>query len=278
MRELDELKNELDALTTEHQALGLRCAELKKAEEAAPRGWNHLGHRVGSAEFYEAERQRMDAEMHQDRVESRMAWLSRRIMYLEQLAGADKEIAKAQKEEQAAAERVARIEQSLSRVFGQLEALRADQGKTEEQRQHAEQEVAQALAAATAGGDSKALEAARAQMDSLTAEGRSTRAKQEANAPVITALGAEEEALQQQLATARKEQQKAASAVNAAQRLKKGAEWDQAVSVLTEIGTDLVALGVGYPLTHLKVPTFAPGAGGDVTLHSLQMQHKQAAA
>lgn len=278
MRELDELKNELAALTTEHQALGLRCAELKKAEEAAPNEWNHLGHRVGSAEFYEAQRQRMDAEMHQERVENRMAWLSRRIMYLEQLTGADKEIAKAQKEEQAAAERVARIEQSLSRVVGQLEALRAEQGKTEEQRQHAEQEVAQALAAATAGGDSKALEAARAQMDSLTAEGRSTRAKQEANAPVITALVAEEEALQQQLATARKEQQKAASAVNAAQRLKKGAEWDQAVSVLTEIGTDLVALGVGYPLTNLKVPTFAPGAGGDITLYSLQMQHKQAAA
>jgi vacuolar-type H+-ATPase subunit I/STV1 len=278
MQELDELKQELESLTVEHEALGLRYAELQEAEDAAPRNWNHLAMPVGSPEFYEAQKQRMEVGEQQQRVESRMAWIGRRIQYLEQLAGADAEIAKAQEIEQAAAQRVARIGESLSRVVGQLEELQAGEVQGAERRQQAEQGAAQALAAATACGDSKALKAAQASMEAVIAEGRDARARQEANAPVITALEAEAEAQRQQLTAAQAEQKKAASAVNAALRLKKGAEWDQAVNVLAEIGADLVALGVRYPLTDLKVPTFAPGGGGDVTLYSLQRQHQQAAA
>lgn len=278
MQELDELKQELESLTAESEALGLRYAELQEAEDAAPRNWNHLAMPVGSPEFYEAQKQRMEVGSEQDRAESRMAWLRRRIQYLEQLAGADAEIATAQEIEQAAAQRVARIGESLSRVAGQLEELQTGEVQAAELRQQAEQEAAQALAAATASGDSKALKAAKARMDAVIAEGRDARARQEANAPVITALEAEADAQRQQLEAAQAEQKKAASAVNAAQRLKKGAEWDQVVSVLAGIGADLVALGVGYPLTNLKVPTFAPGGGGDVTLYSLQLQRQQAAA
>ena len=278
MQELDKLKQELESLTAEHEALGLRYAELQEAEDAAPKNWNHLAMPVGSPEFYEAQKQRMEVGGQQQHVESRMAWIGRRVQYLEQLAGADAEIGKAQEIEQAAAQRVARIGEGLSRVVGQLEELQAGEVQGAERRQQAEQEAALALAAATASGDSKALKAAQAAMEAVIVEGRDARARQEANAPVIAALEAEAEAQRQQLTAAQGEQKKAAFAVNAAQRLKKGAEWDQAVSVLAGIGADLVALGVGYPLTYLKVPTFAPGGGGDVTLYSLQLQHQQAAA
>lgn len=262
MNELIELKQELESLVVEHEALGLRYAELQEAENAAPKNWNHLGNPVGSPEFYEAQKQRMDVGVQQQRTESRMAWVGRRIQYLEQLAGADAEIAKAQADEQAAAQRVARIGESLSRVVEQLTELQADEVQSAERRQQAEQEAAQALAAATASGDGKALKAAKTQMEAVITDGRDARARQEANAPVITALEAEAEAQRQQLAVAEAERNKAANAVNAAQRLKVGAEWDQTVEALQEIGARLVALGVGHPLTSLKVPTFAPNSHG----------------
>lgn len=277
MNELIELKQELDSLAVEHEALGLRYAELQEAEDAAPKNWNHLGNPVGSPEFYEAQKQRMGVGVQQQRVESRMNWLRRRIQYLEQLAGADAEIAKAQANEQAAAQRVARINESLSRVVGQLEELQAGEVQSAEQRQQGEQEAAHALAAATASGDSKALKDAKAQMEAVIAAGRDARARQDENAPVITALEAEAVAQRQQLAAAEAEQKKAANAVNAAQRLKVGAEWDQVVDALREVGARLVALGVDYPLSNLKVPTFAP-SGSEVTHDDLRRLVQKRAA
>lgn len=277
MNELIELKQELESLAVEHEALGLRYTELQDAEDAAPKNWNHLGMPVGSPEFYEAQKQRMDVGLQQQHVESRMAWVERRIQYLEQLAGADAEITKAQADEQAAAQRVVRISESLSRVAGQLEALQAGELESAEQRQQGEQEAAQALAAATASGDSKALKDAKAQMAAVIADARDARARQEENAPVITALEAEAAAQRRQLAAAEAEQNKAANAVNAAQRLKVGAEWDQAVEALQEIGARLVALGVGHPLTSLKVPTFAPNSHGVTHDDLRRLVQKQAA-
>ena len=277
MNELIELKQELDSLAAEHEALGLRYADLEKVEEDAAGVWNQHGHLVGSPEFYEAEEQRRNVGLQQDRVENRMNLLRRRIQYLEQLAGADAEIAKAQADEQAAAQRVVRISESLSRVVGQLEVLQAGELESAEQRQQGEQEAAQALAAATASGDSKALKDAKAQMAAVIADGRDARARLEENAPVITALEAEAAAQRQQLAGAEAEQKKAANAVNAAQRLKVGAEWDQAVEALQEIGARLVALGVGHPLTSLKVPTFAPNSTGVTHDDLRRLVQKQAA-
>lgn len=260
MNELIELKQELESLAVEHEALGLRYVELEKIEDEAPKAFSSVGNLVGTPEFYEAEKQRMDVGLQQDRVENRMNLLRRRIQYLEQLAGADAEIAKAQADEQAAAQRVARINESLSRVVGQLEELQAGEVESAEQRQQGEQEAAQALAAATASGDSKALKDAKARMEAVITAARAARAMQDENAPVITALEAEAEAQRQQLTTAEAEQKKAASAVNAAQRLKVGAEWDQVVDALQEVGARLVALGVDYPLSNLKVPIFAPNS------------------
>ena len=276
MNELIELKQELDSLAVEHEELGVRYAELQEAEDAAPKNFNHLGP-IGSPKFYEAQEQRREVGLQQQLVESRMNWLRRRIQYLEQLAGADAEITKAQADEQAAAQRVARISESLSRVVGQLEELQAGEVQSAEQRQQGEQEAAQALAAATASGDSKALKDAKAQMEAVIAAGRDARARQDENAPVITALEAEAVAQRQQLAAAEAEQKKAANAVNAAQRLKVGAEWDQVVDALREVGARLVALGVDYPLSNLKVPTFAP-SGSEVTHDDLRRLVQKRAA
>ncbi|MBG6503331.1 hypothetical protein I5I35_25680 [Pseudomonas aeruginosa] len=277
MQELNELKQELASLEAEHTTLGIRYAELSKAEDEAPKNWNFLGNPIGSPEFYETQKQRLEVGLEQGRAESRMAWLRNRIRYLEELAGADAAIAEAQASERVAAERVARIGESLSRVADQLGQMQAEEIQDAEQRQQAEQEAAQALAAATASGDSKALKAAQAKMEAAISAGRESRARQETNAPVISALDAEAEAQREQLAPAQAEQKKAAAAVNAAQRLKKGAEWDQAVAVLGEIGVGLVALGVDYELASLDVPTFAPG-GSKVTRASLRQLMKQEAA
>lgn len=276
MNELIELKQELESLAVEHEAFGLRYTELQDAEDAAPKSFNHLGP-TGSPEFYEAQKQRMDVGLQQQRVESRMAWVGRRIQYLEQLAGADAEITKAQADEQAAAQRVVRISESLSRVVGQLEALQAGELESAEQRQQGEQEAAQALAAATASGDSKALKDAKARMEAVIAAARDARARQDENAPVITALEAEAVAQRQQLGAAETERKKAANAVNAAQRVKVGAEWDQVVDALREVGARLVALGVDYPLTSLKVPTFAPNSHGVTHDDLRRLVQKQAA-
>lgn len=277
MQELSELKQELASLEAEHPVLGERYAELEKAEDEAPKNWNFLGNPIGSPELYAAQEAKSAVGVQMQKVESRMAWLLARIGYLEALAVADEAIAKAQASEQVAAERVARIGESLSRVAGQLEQLQAEEIQGAEQRKQAEQDAAQELAAATASGDHKALKAAKAQMDAVVADGRESRSRLEANTPFVSALDAEAEALRESLDVAQKDQKKAAFAVNEAQRLKKGAEWDQAVAVLVEHGVELVALGVDYQLYSLDVPTFAPG-GSKVTRDSLRRLVKQKAA
>lgn len=277
MSELKDLKKELATLEAEHAALGVRYAELEKEEDEAPKKWNFIGNPIGSPELYAAQEARSDVGVQMQHAENRMAWLSTRIRYLEELAGADAAIAKAQSSEQVKSERVARIGESLSRVIEQLEQLNAEAVQAIEQRQKDEQEAAQALATATASGDNKALDIAKTQMSTAVDAGRESRAKQEANMPFISALEAEAEALRQQLSSAQDEQRKAASVVNAAQRLKKGAEWDRAVAVLVEHGMELVALGVDYQLSALDVPTFAPG-GSKVNRDSLrQLLQKKAA-
>ncbi|MNW10325.1 hypothetical protein D3C71_2075180 [compost metagenome] len=76
---------------------------------------------------------------------------------------------------------------------------------------------------------------------------------------MISALEAEVTALQEQLTEACQEAEAAQQECRDALGLRLGAEWDDAVSVLVQIGTRLVAQGVRYPLTTLKLPTFTPG-------------------
>ncbi|MCY1556601.1 hypothetical protein D9M68_933620 [compost metagenome] len=85
---------------------------------------------------------------------------------------------------------------------------------------------------------------------------------------MISALEAEVTALQEQLAEARQEEAAAQQECQDALRLRLGAQWDDAVADLVQIGAKLTAQGVRYPLTTLKLPTFGPG-GRTISFGSL---------
>jgi hypothetical protein len=73
----------------------VRYAELEKEEDEAPKKWNFIGNPIGSPELYAAQEARSDVGAQIQHAENRMAWLSTRIRYFEELSGADAAIAKA---------------------------------------------------------------------------------------------------------------------------------------------------------------------------------------
>lgn len=277
MKELIELKQELETLEVARAELEARYAELEEVWRNAPINWNHLGHPIGSPEKRAIESAQMDVDIQLQRTATQEAWITKRVTYLENLSTVDAEIEHAQKEEKAAAARVVRVVESLGRVTASLEQMTADAAQELERLQHAEQEAARAQARAAASGGDKAAREARAQMNEVVAGRRDAGAKHDADEHIANALEAEAEALRQQLEAAQDDQRKAAAAANAAERLKVGAEWDQAVGALREVGARLVELGGDYPLSGLLVPTFAPGSRA-VSRDSLRRLVQQRAA
>ncbi|MFV0455751.1 MAG: hypothetical protein ACK5NQ_12320 [Pseudomonas sp.] len=266
MTDLKALKEQRAALEAELEELEASLPALEDAVATAPTNWSHLAMETGSPQSDAAREALMAAQSRiqliapNDYSTGAIDRLDQQIAHLEALANADKQISKAAAEENEAANRCARLSTSISRIAQRIEDMHAAEHSAEESAQEAEREAAQAVAKATASGDEKALSAAQAKMNKAIDAVRSAKAVKESNLPLISAMDAETAALEKQLVVAQREEDTARRARRSASAIKLGNEWDQAVSVLVAIGARLITEGgIDYPLTKLKLPTFAPG-------------------
>lgn len=266
MTELNALLEQRAALEAELEKLEASLPALEEAVATAPTNWSHLAMETGSPQGEAARvalmaaQSRMQIIAHNDYGSGALDRLDQQIAHLEALANAEEQISKAAAEENEASERCARLSASISRIAQRIEEMHTAEHSAEESAQEAEREAAQAVAKATASGDEKALNAAQAKMNKAVDAARSAKAMKESNVPLISAMDAETAALEKQLAMAQREEDAARRARQRASAIKLGNEWDQAVSVLVAIGARLITEGgIDYPLTNLKLPTFAPG-------------------
>lgn len=259
MKNLNELQQQRETLLAEQLELAATLPALEEAERTAPNNWNHLGHPIGSPEKTAATEQRQEAEQGLAHIASSVERIDKDIAYLELLAAADADISAANTDAQQAGERVKRLTDSSHRIAAQIAQILSDEGQATEAARLAEQLAAKEMATATASGDSKASKEAQAMMTEAIGATRAAKAQIEANQPLVSALEAEASALSEQLEAARKQEEAAIGSGRRASCTKLGAEWDRAAEVLKAIGASLVSNGTRYPLTALKLPTFAPG-------------------
>jgi hypothetical protein len=259
MKTLNELQEHRAALVAEQIELTATLPALEEAERIAPVNWNYLGNPIGSPEKTAAMERRHEVEQCLTSMASTVARIDKDIAYLELLASADSEIAAARTEAQQAGECAKRLTDSSHRIAERMAQIHSDEEQATEDANLAEQVAAQEMAKATASGDSKASKAAQARMIEAIEATRAAKAQTEANLPLVSALEAEARALAEQLETARKQKGTAIESGRRATCTRLGAEWDQAAGILQTIGASLVNQGVRYPLTGLKLPTFAPG-------------------
>lgn len=259
MKNLNELQQQREALIAEQIEFAAALPALEEAERTSPTDWNFLGNPIGSPAKTAATERRQEAEQCLANIATTVGKLDKEIAYLELLAAADSEIAAANTEAQQAGERVKRLADSSHRIAEQIARILSDEGQATEVARLAEGLAAQQMAKATASGDSKASKAAQALMTEAIVAIRAAKAQTEANQPLVSALEAEASALAEQLDAARKQEESAIASGRRASCIKLGAEWDQTAAALKAIGASLVSNGTRYPLTGLKLPTFAPG-------------------
>jgi hypothetical protein len=265
MTDLNALKEQRDALEAELAELEANLPGLRHAVETAPTDWNYLAHPIWSPEATAAREALSAAEVRiqilagGSRSLGEIGRLEEQIAHIEAVACADEQISKTAKEKQEAAARCARLSASLERIARQLESIRAEHAQASEAAQVAEREAAQAIAKATASGDTKASNAAQAQMKKAIDDARAVSTAQDTNKALVSALEAEAAALEKQLVTAQREEDAAHRAWQSASATKLGNEWDQVVDTLAAIGARLVSEGgVQYELRDLNLPMFAP--------------------
>lgn len=265
MTDLNALKEQRDALEAELAELEANLPGLIHAVETSPLAWNQYGHTISTPES-NAAREALEKARTRIQLLSSNGWsegaisrLNKQIAHIEAVACADEQISKRAKEKQEAAARCARLSASLERIARQLESIRAEHAQASEAVQEAEREAAQAIAKATASGDTKASNAAQAQMKKAIDDARAVSTAQDTNKALVSALEAEAAALEKQLVAAQREEEAAHRAWQSASATKLGNEWDQVVDTLVAIGTRLVSEGgVQYELKSLKLPLFAP--------------------
>lgn len=265
MTDLNALKEQRDALEAELAELEANLPGLRHAVETAPLTGNKFGWQIPTPERNEASAAVTQAEARIRQIArhnihgSLLGDLDTRIAHIEALACADEQISKTAKEKQEAAASCARLSASIDRIAQQLESIRSEHAQAAEAAQVAEREAAQAIAKATASGDTKASNAAQAQMKKAIDDARAVSTAQDTNKALVSALEAEASALEKQLVTAQREEEAAHRAWQSASATKLGNEWDQVVDTLVAIGTRLVSEGgVQFELKSLKLPLFAP--------------------
>jgi hypothetical protein len=286
MKNLNELQEQRAALVAEREQLIDRQPELEAAWETAPRAYNHLGHMISTPESVAAMDAASSATARIHCITSAIEasggkGLDAQIAYLERLAKADEALATANTEGTAATAQATRLAASQQLVMERLASLQSEVQQGKAAAQQAEQSAAQAIAIATASGDSKAEKAAQAMMSAAIESARQAEAKERQNQAVTSALEAEADALATQLGSAQKRADAATTAAQNAVRLKLHAEWNAAVEALALVGERLTAIGerfTGYGgASALSVPVFGP-VGRALTAGDLAHRAKEKAA
>lgn len=190
-------------------------------------------------------------------LKTQLVYLDKDIHRLSTLLNADKQILASNKRDQELMTEVARLRDGAERVQSAVKAIEAkheDAGKSADM---ALQLAVQARARATATGDFLASTAAEKAMQEATVERQRAHQAKEHDEPLLTALRAEAEAIDGQIASVQEEQGIAREKVRTSQIAKLEDAWDQQAQALVTIGSHLVSLGSNEAFRSMKIPHMA---------------------
>lgn len=252
---LKQLQNEKAELERQAETITAQREPLKIELDGFPVG------RDCSAEQWEQRNQVLDQlsslVREEDRRDAKITGLQWSINRLTALLGADKQIVASGKREQELTEEIERLQDSAERVRSSITDIQASHEAAASAAADALEQAARARAKATAAGDSKAgSEAAKAIQEATTASQNARQAK-EADAPLLSALSAEVEAIKAQLNQANQGRETARKQILAAQVAKLEDEWDCKVQELIGVGKQLVKLGSADKFRDLKIPSLS---------------------
>lgn len=190
-------------------------------------------------------------------LKTQLVYLDKDIERLSTLLNADKQMVANNKRDQELMSEVGCLRDGAERVqraMQDIEAKHEDAGKNADM---ALQLAVQARARATATGDFLASTAAEKATQEATADRQRAHQAKEHDEPLLTALQAEAEAIEAQIASVQEEQGICREKVRTSQIAKLEDAWDQQVQGLLTIGSHLVNIGSNEAFRSMKTPHMA---------------------
>ncbi|MEG0241713.1 MAG: hypothetical protein RR726_04655 [Pseudomonas sp.] len=262
---MKELKKQRDELIAERDSLEDSIPGLTAAWKAAPSNWDRHGNCIGSSEGRAAMNKLSDAEARLRSIPSAIERIDHEISYQESLANAKQTKTKARQIMSDSVNTVTSLESTRTLVLERLQAIQKESNLGIERAQQAEIEAANLYARNVATGNSEGEKAASTAMErasNLLIEADEHARRQEL---LTSALQAEIDSLDTQIANAQKQRRDAQSAALAATEIALGDEWNHLAEQLVSVGARILAAnrhrgGVGMVLSRLSLPGFGPSA------------------
>jgi hypothetical protein len=253
---LKELESRKLKLEREHRVLKAKIEPLRETLNNIPLRCDDCSQ--------EQWQQRLQLQNEVSRLEQAASSLNTQLVYLDKeihrlstLLNADKQIVACSKRDQELTTEVARLRDGAERVQSSITDIEAKHESAAKSADMALQLAVQARARATATGNAQGNSAAEKSTQEATAERQRAHQAKENDAPLLTALRAEAEAIDAQIVSAQKEQGITREKVRTSQIAKLEDAWDQQAQALVTIGSQLVKLGSGDALRALKIPNMA---------------------
>ncbi|MDU9390517.1 hypothetical protein [Pseudomonas sp. zfem002] len=261
---MNELKKKRDELIAERDALEASIPAQQAAWRNMPSAW-HNGNCIGSSEATAAMEKISDDESRVRSISAELENLDNEINYRERLKNAEQTKTQARQLISDSASAVSILEGKRALLFGRIQAIQKDMELSLEAARQAELDAANLYARSIAAGDSKGEKAASSEMQK--ASNQLVEADEHARRQELltTALQAEVDSLDTQLAHAQKQGRDAQNAALAAAEIALGDQWNNLAEQLLAVGARILAAnrhrgGVGMVLSRLSIPGFGPSA------------------
>jgi len=261
---MNELKKKRDELIAERDALEASIPAQQAAWRNMPSAW-HNGNCIGSSEATAAMEKISDDESRVRSISAELENLDNEINYRERLKNAEQTKTQARQLISDSASAVSILEGKRALLFGRIQAIQKDMELSLEAARQAELDAANLYARSIASGDSKGEKAASSEMQK--ASNQLVEADEHARRQELltTALQAEVDSLDTQLAHTQKQGRDAQNAALAAAEIALGDQWNHLAEQLLAVGARILAAnrhrgGVGMVLSRLSIPGFGPSA------------------
>lgn len=261
---MNELKKQREELIAERDALEANIPVQLAAWRDTPNVW-HNGNCVGSPEATAAMEEISADESRVRSITAELEKLDNEISYRESLENAEQTKTQARQLMSDSTSAVSMLEGKRGLLFGRLQAIQKDMELALEAARQAELDAANLYARSIASGDSKGEKTANSEMQK--ASNQLVEADEHARRQELltTALQAEIDSLDAQIAHAQKQGHEAQSAALAATEIALGDEWNHLAEQLVVVGARILAAnrhrgGAGMALSRLSIPGFGPSA------------------
>lgn len=261
---MNELKKQRDELIVERDALEANIPAQQAAWREMPSAWRN-GNCVGSPEATAAMEKIAADESRVRSISTALERLDNEINYRERLGNAGQAKTQARQLMSDSASAVSTLEGKRGLLFGRLQAIQKDTELSLEAARQAELDAANLYARSIASGDIKGEKAASSDMQKASNQLIEADEHARRQELLTTALQAEIDSLDTQIAHAQQQGSEAQNAALAATEIALGDEWNHLAEQLVAVGARILAAnrhrsGAGMVLSRLSIPSFGPSA------------------